>query len=184
MMSSDAEHHQSGMAVGDSSAGTTFVGGAFVGVWSERWVPAAEAVIQSMGYDLVDVERAGRGLLRITLDASNGIGVNDCEKVSHQLSHVFAVENVLYDRLEVSSPGVDRALKREKDFERFLGEEIVIKFRLAIGNRKQFSGVLIKQAEGRYSLDVLPEKKGEAMLQLSFTLKDLDSARLVPHLKF
>jgi ribosome maturation factor RimP len=176
MVGSDTDHHRS-----DAAA---FVGGAFVGVWSERWVPAAEAVIESMGYHLVDVERAGRGLLRITLDSSHGIGVNDCEKVSHQLSHVFSVENVSYDRLEVSSPGVDRALKREKDFERFLGEEVWVRLRQAVGNRKQFSGVLIKHAEGHYALEVLPEKKGEAVYKLPFTLKDLDAARLVPHLKF
>lgn len=161
-----------------------FVGGSFVGVWSERWVPAAEAVIVSLGYELVDVERAGRGLLRITLDSPNGIGVDDCEKVNHQLNHLFTVENVAYDRLEVSSPGVDRALKREKDFELFIGEEVWVKFRNPIGNRKQFSGVLHKSGDGEYAVEWTPDKKDEPKQLVSFSLRDLEAARLVPHLKF
>jgi ribosome maturation factor RimP len=161
-----------------------FVGSVGTGVWGERWISAAEAVIESMGYELVDVERAGRGLLRITLDSPNGIGVDDCEKVSHQLSHLLTVENIVYDRLEVSSPGVDRVLKRQRDFERFVGEEVWIRFRLPIGNRKQFSGRLVHTAEGGLAVEFVPEKKGEAVQILPFSLADLEAARLVPHLKF
>ena len=163
---------------------TAFVGGAMVGAWSERWVAAAEAVIESLGYELVDVERAGRGLLRITLDSPNGIYVEDCEKVNHQLNHLFTVENVAYERLEVSSPGVDRALKREKDFELFLGEEVWIKLRMPIGNRKQFSGFLQKCGDGEYGIEWTPDKKDEPKQLVRFHLRELEAARLVPHLKF
>ena len=161
-----------------------FVGGAMVGAWSERWVPVAEAVIESLGYELVDVERAGRGLLRITLDSPNGIGVDDCEKVNHQLNHLFTVENVSYERLEVSSPGVDRALKRIKDFELFVGEEVSVKLRVPMGNRKQFSGLLQACGDGEYAVEWTPDKKGEPKQLIRFRLRDLEAARLVPHLKF
>lgn len=67
-----------------------------------------ERTVAGMGYDLVDVERLPAGLLRVTLDREEGIALQDCERVSRQLSHVFAVEDVEYQRLEVSSPGVDR----------------------------------------------------------------------------
>ena len=70
-----------------------------------------ERTVGGLGYQLVDVERLGGGLLRVSLDAENGIGLEDCERVSRQLSHLFAVEQVDYQRLEVSSPGLDRRLK-------------------------------------------------------------------------
>ena len=73
-----------------------------------------ERTVGGLGYQLVDVERLGGGLLRVSLDAENGIGLEDCERVSRQLSHLFAVEQVDYQRLEVSSPGLDRRLKERK----------------------------------------------------------------------
>ena len=83
-----------------------------------------ERTVEGLGYELVDVERAGGGLLRVTLDAPQtpgGIGLDDCERVSHQLTHLFAVEGVDYERLEVSSPGLDRRLTKARDFARFVG---------------------------------------------------------------
>jgi len=178
----------------DSTAGTvahaaapiveTWVGGSPFGAWLERWVKGAEVVIESLGYELADIERASHGLLRITLDGPEGISVEDCERVSHQLSRLFEVENVSYDRLEISSPGVDRALKRSRDFETYLGEEVAVKLRRALENRKQFVGVLGKGEGDSYTLLIPAEKKNEADRQLVFTLAELDSARLVPHLNF
>jgi len=167
----------------DSTA-DVWVGGAPAGVWLERWVPAAEAAIEALGYQLADVERAGHGLLRITLDSPNGIGVEDCERVSHQLSRLFEVEAVSYDRLEVSSPGVDRALRRARDFDLFLGLEVAIKLRRPLENRKQFAGILGKGDAGQYTLVIASEKKGGDDRELAFALSELDSARLVPHLNF
>ncbi len=70
-----------------------------------------ERTVVGMGYQLVDVERLGAGLLRVSLDAEKGVGLEDCERVSRQLSHLFAVEQVDYQRLEVSSPGLGSATK-------------------------------------------------------------------------
>ena len=70
-----------------------------------------ESTVVALGYEMVDLERSGGGLLRVFIDLPTGISVSDCEKVSHQLTHVMTVENVNYDRLEVSSPGLDRPLK-------------------------------------------------------------------------
>ena len=83
-----------------------------------------ERTVAGLGYELVDVERLARGLVRVTIDttAEGGISLEDCERVSDQLTHLFTVEDVPYERLEVSSPGVERPLKRAKDWQRFAGE--------------------------------------------------------------
>ena len=80
--------------------------------------------VEGLGYELVDVERLQRGLVRVTIDivGDGGITLEDCERVSDQLTHLFTVEDVSYERLEVSSPGVERPLKRARDWERFTGE--------------------------------------------------------------
>jgi len=161
-----------------------FVGSSWSGVWSESWVPQADAVIVSMGLEIADIEREGNGLLRIMIDSAAGITVEDCERVSHQLSHLFMVENVNYERLEISSPGVDRVLRRVRDFERFLGEEVALKFKRAIENQKQFKGLLQKGEKTPYAILVTPEGKKAVPYVLDFEFADLAGARLVPHLKF
>jgi len=108
-----------------------------------------EKTVTGMGYELVDFEQAARGLLRVYIDVmpeeNRAVTVEDCEKVTHQLLHVLTVENASYERLEVSSPGLDRPLKKLSDYRRFAGQEAVIKLRMATpgaGNRKSFEGVL------------------------------------------
>lgn len=81
-----------------------------------------DATVEGLGYELVDVEKLPRGLIRVTIDKDGGITLDDCEKVSNQLNSAMTVENVDYDRLEVSSPGVDRPLKRPRDFVKFVGD--------------------------------------------------------------
>ena len=83
-----------------------------------------EPTVTGLGYELVDCERLAKGLVRVTIDttAEGGISLEDCERVSDQLSHLFTVEEVTYERLEVSSPGVERPLKRAQDWKRFVGE--------------------------------------------------------------
>jgi ribosome maturation factor RimP len=109
-----------------------------------------ERTVEGLGYELVDVERLAAGLLRVTLDAPQGVRLEDCEKVSRQLSHLFAVEDVDYDRLEVSSPGLDRPLKRARDFERFVGSEVQVQLAEAIpaegasAGRKRLRGRLME----------------------------------------
>lgn len=149
-----------------------------------------EKTVNGTGYDLVDFERAERGLLRVYIDylpedlERGNITVEDCEKVSHQLSHVLTVENVNYERLEISSPGLDRPLKRVSDFVRFAGEKATIKLRLPMPgtpNRKTFEGVLHEPEGDTLKLE-FEGKDGSALLE--FTLADVDKARLVPQVDF
>lgn len=161
-----------------------FVGNSWSGVWTEPWVEQAEAVIVALGLELADLEREGNGLLRVMIDSEEGVTVEDCERVSHQLSHLFLVENVNYERLEISSPGVDRALRRKQDFERFVEQEVSLKFRHALNNQKQFKGILLHGQAKPWALQVTPEGKQAQPFVIDFELADLAGARLVPHLKF
>jgi ribosome maturation factor RimP len=149
-----------------------------------------EKTLAGMGYELVDFEQAARGLLCVYIDfapqdADRGnITVEDCEKVSHQLSHVLTVENANYERLEVSSPGLDRPLKKRADYERFAGQEVAIKLRMPMpgaANRKSFQGILHAPEGDTLKLE-FEGKEGPAMLE--FTLADVDKARLVPKVDF
>jgi ribosome maturation factor RimP len=149
-------------------------------------------VVESLDYHLVDIEREGRGLLRVTIenrDVEMPITVADCEKVSHQLTYMLPVENIPFERLEVSSPGVDRIIKTAQDFERFKGLEITLKLHVAMGNRKNFSGILQGLLSGDpqsrdavWGLLIEPKPGESAMLE--FSLTDVDKARLVPVLDF
>ncbi len=111
-----------------------------------------EPVLESMGYGLVDVEFGSGGLLRVTIDIADGsrhVQIEDCEAVSHQLGRVFMVEDVDYDRLEVSSPGLDRPLRKDSDFVRFCGERLSLRLRQPVAGRRSFSGVLLPVDEAR-----------------------------------
>ena len=133
-----------------------------------------EQVVSGLGYELVDIEFSPRGrLLRVFLDIERGITVDDCATVSNQLQRVFEVENVDYDRLEISSPGLDRPLKKLADFERFVGENAQLRLSLPIGNQRNFVGVLGGVRDGAV---VLETEKGEHLLPF----QDLEKARLVP----
>lgn len=149
-----------------------------------------EKTVAGLGYDLVDFERAGGGLLRIYIDflpqdADKGlISIADCEKVSHQLVHVLTVEDAAYERLEVSSPGLDRPLKKLADYARFSGLEALVKLRMpmaSVANRKSFQGILHEPEGDNLRLE-FEGKEGPAMLE--FTLADVDKARLVPKVDF
>ena len=101
-----------------------------------------ETTLAGMGYELVDLEVSGRGLMRVFMDKPDGITVEDCERVSNQLMRLFTVEGVDYERLEVSSPGLDRPLKKEADFVRFRGQKAQLKLRMPLAGRKNFAGIL------------------------------------------
>jgi len=103
-----------------------------------------EKNISKLGYELVDFEIINRGeLLRIFIDKPGSITIHDCVDVTNQLKHILIVEeDIAFDRLEVSSPGINRVVKKLKDFERFKGERIKIKTRAPIEERKNFTGVL------------------------------------------
>jgi ribosome maturation factor RimP len=147
-----------------------------------------EKTVIGMGYELVDFEQAARGLVRVYIDVmpeeDRAVTVDDCEKVTHQLLHVLTVENASYERLEVSSPGLDRPLKKLSDFVRFAGCEAVVKLRMAApgaGNRKSFEGILHEPEGDTLKLE-FEGNEGPALLQ--FSLAEVDKARLVPKVDF
>jgi ribosome maturation factor RimP len=134
-----------------------------------------DGVLPGLGYQLADVELANRGRhIRVFIDKPEGVDIDDCVRVSNHLSRVFAVENVDYDRLEVSSPGLDRPLRRRDDFARFAGERVQVRVRTALDGRRNFVGVL-KGLEG----DQLNIEVDGKLVSLQF--QDLDRARLVPN---
>jgi ribosome maturation factor RimP len=140
-------------------------------------VKLVETTVNGLGYELVDFERSGRGLVRVFIDKPEGIRVEDCETVSNQLTRLFMVENVAYDRLEVSSPGLDRPLKKEADFVRFAGQKAQLKLRMPMAGRKNFTGVIGAVSNGILQLDM----DGS---QVAIELSNLDKARLVPDITF
>ena len=134
-----------------------------------------DRLLPSLGYQLTDVELGDRGRhIRVFIEKPEGVDIDDCVKVSNHLSRVFAVENVDYDRLEVSSPGLDRPLKRREDFTRFAGEQVQVRLRAAVGGRRNFVGIL-RGLEG----DNLQIEVDGNIVSLEF--QDLDRARLVPN---
>ena len=107
--------------------------------------------VEGLGYEFVDAERLAAGLLRVTIDRAGGIGIADCERVSRQLTHLFAVEEIDYARLEVSSPGLDRPLKQARDFVRFAGSDVQVQLYAPLasaGGRKRLQGRLLELVGG------------------------------------
>ena len=168
--------------------------------------------VTGLGYDLVDVERTKGGLLRVTIDfpylagTEQFINAEDCEKVTRQLVFVLEVEGAAYSRLEVSSPGIDRPLRTEQDFGRFVGELIDLTLKAPVGvaaagstvsaNQKKFRGTLEKAESAGWQIvwsdepEVKPgqkvsKKRIPAPLQaLGFTLDEIATARLAPVVDF
>jgi len=136
-----------------------------------------EPVVAGMGYELVELQAANGGrMLRLFIDKPGGINVDDCAAVSRQLSRVFEVEGIDYDRLEVSSPGLDRPLRKGADFARFAGHKADVRMRTpdATG-RRRFIGVL----RGADETNVALELEGQTV---RLALNDVERARLVPEL--
>lgn len=160
--------------------------------------------VRGLGFELVELERLGGGLLRVTIDwpwqpgaPERAVTVDDCERVSNQLQYALEVEGVDYARLEVSSPGVDRPLRDARDFERFAGAVAEVMLREPFEGRKKFRGALQQGDDGRWMLvwrDAPSAKPGQRVSArrlaaapehaLSFTLDELHSARLAPELDF
>ena len=136
-----------------------------------------DKTVTGLGYELVDIEQSPRGrILRVFIDKpekEGGVDVEDCALVSNQLSRVLAVENIDYERLEISSPGLDRVLKKLADFERFTGSEINLRLRLPLAGRRNFNGVLRGVQDGKVCLTM---NTGDVELELA----NVDKARLVP----
>lgn len=143
-----------------------------------------EHTVSLLGYQLADFEYSNYGgTLRVFIEktdqddsgVSGGIGLADCESVSRQLQRVLEVEGVSYGRLEVSSPGLDRKLKKAVDFARFAGREAQVRLRHPVNGRRNFTGV-VRAVEGD-RVDF--EFDGG---RLAFDMSELERARLVPKL--
>lgn len=136
----------------------------------ESWL---RETLAGLGYELVDVETSRGGLLRIFMDSPRGISVEDCARVSNHLSRALAVEGIDYERLEVSSPGLDRPLKRLEDYARFAGKKASVRLKLPLEGRRRFEGRIVGTEGDRVVLEVEGER-------VSFAFADIDRARLVP----
>ncbi len=176
-----------------------------------------EQIVTGFGLALVDIERSAGGLLRITIDLPwnpqaaepEMVTVEDCEKVTRQLQFSLEVEGIEYRRLEVSSPGIDRPLRKPEDFERFTGQVIDVTLKAPMGeqaagqvraNRKKFRGTLEKRVDAQGAAgwqivwsDAPPVKPGQRVSKkrapvplqaLGFTLDELREARLAPLVNF
>lgn len=178
------------------------------------WQAAVERTVIGLGFELVDLERATGGLLRVTIDRVPGqpyasgpgeaVTVDDCEDVSRQLHYLLEVEQIDYARLEVSSPGLDRPLKKPADWQRFAGAQIELTLREPFQNRRHWRGTLMAGGSGsswRLVLprDSAPSKRSQrsrvraAALEqpgaepdrtLDFALDEVREARLVPVIDF
>ena len=134
-----------------------------------------EKLVTQLGYELVDFETVNGGqILRIYIDKGDLIDIEDCTKVSNHVNNVLSVETDYdYERLEVSSPGLDRVIKKLNDFDRFKGQKVKIKTRFAIENRKNFKGIL----SGTKSESIMIEVDNETFL---IEFDNIDKARLDP----
>jgi ribosome maturation factor RimP len=146
--------------------------------------PLLELTLSGLGYQLADFEYSNHGNMlqvfiekmdKVSGDATGGITLADCAAASRQLQRVLEVEGIAYGRLEVSSPGLDRRLKRAADFARFTGREAQVRLRHPVDGRKNFTGI-VRSVEGD-RVDF--EFDGG---QLAFDIAELDRARLVPKL--
>ena len=177
-----------------------------------------QQTVQALGLELVEIDRSAGGLLRIFIDTppkagnaeadihvdTGAVTIEDCEKVSRQLQYALQVQDVDYQRLEVSSPGIDRLLRNEQDFERYAGQTVDLTLKQPVGanscqlaaNRKKFRGRL-EQAEGGGWQIVwsdepavkpgqrVSKKRVPAPLQvLGFVLDEVREARLAPIVDF
>jgi ribosome maturation factor RimP len=171
-----------------------------------NWQGAVERTVTGLGYDLVDAEKGVGGLLRVFIDclpapgACVSITVDDCEKVTRQLQHVLEVEGCTYERLEVSSPGLDRPLKKAADYARFAGEQIELTLKLPFKGRKKYRGELqplgdgwrlllandgaAKAAKKASSAERAAPSPATADQALDFSLDEVREAHLVPVLDF
>jgi len=137
-----------------------------------------ERTLPPLGYELVEWEMSPRGrLVRVFIDKPNGVDVEDCARVSHHLTRLFAAENVDFDRLEVSSPGLDRPLRKATDFVRFAGEEAALRLTEPVENTRRVKGILRGCEDGAVLIETA---KGMRTIPLG----GIEKARLVPRIEW
>jgi ribosome maturation factor RimP len=147
-------------------------------VTREKLIGLLEPEIEALGYELTDLELNlghGNDLLRLFIDREAGIDLEDCEKVSHQVSGLLDVEDPIgaHYRLEVSSPGLDRKLVKPEHFDRFIGCEIKTRLKRLVDGRRRVRGQLVSR-EG----EIVTVKAQDEVCSIS--LADIEVARLVP----
>ena len=136
-------------------------------------------LVEANNFELVDVEyvkEAGTWYLRIYIDKEGGININDCELVSRAFSEILDKEDPIEDAyiLEVSSPGLGRPLKKDKDFQRHLGDEVEVRTYKAIDKCKEFVGILTDYQNGDVTIEMEDEttrtfaKADVALVRLTF----------------
>jgi len=137
---------------------------------------AVERAVRGLGYEFVHLEWVPRsGLLRLYIDKPEGVGLEDCARVSDHLSRALTVEGLAYERLEVSSPGLDRPLAKEDDFKRFAGRKARVVLRVPVNGRKNITGTIGEAEPGQVSLAA-----DNAVFVVD--VANIDKARLVPEL--
>ena len=132
-----------------------------------------ESTLSGMGYELVHLVQGRGRLMQVYIDKPGGVSIDDCVAVSNQLTRLFTVENIDFERLEVSSPGLDRPLTKPGDYLRFAGEPVVVKLRVPMVNRRKLAGRLLGLEDGRIRLEL----DGK---EVAVELANVDSARLKP----
>lgn len=138
----------------------------------------AHPILEDGGLELVEVEHVKEGnnwYLRLFIDKPGGVTLEDCKKVNEELSEILDMEDPIPQSyiLEVSSPGVERPLKKEKDFERFSGKKIKVKTYIPINNQKKFKGLLQGYRDGNVQMEL---ENGE---QVSIPLDKIAKANLL-----
>jgi len=136
-----------------------------------------QRTLPALGYELVDVEASRGGLVRVFIDKPAGVDVEDCARVSNHLTRLFAVENIDFDRLEVSSPGLDRPLTKLADFARFAGEEARLTLSAPVDGAKRIKGI-VRGIDGD---NVLVETAAGVR---AFPFGTIGRARLVPKIEW
>ncbi len=149
-----------------------------MGYVPEKLQMIVDNVVTSLGYELVGVEylkHDGGGLLRVYIDSEQGIKLDDCQAVSHQISGVLDVEDPIAGNynLEISSPGLDRPLFKASDYQRFAGSQVKIKLARAQEGRKNYKGVL----QGIENDEVILGIEGQ---EIRLSLANIEQSRLVP----
>lgn len=142
----------------------------------EQLAKLIEPSVNGLGYELVDIEFESQGrILRIYIDHANGITIDDCSRVSYQISGVLEVEDPISGQyqLEVSSPGMDRPLSKPEHFQRFVGSMVRIQILRPIGNQKRFKGRIVDAGNESVTLDT-----DTGPVELSYSA--VEKARLVP----
>ncbi|OPX41627.1 MAG: ribosome maturation factor RimP [Deltaproteobacteria bacterium] len=147
------------------------------GTITDQITMLVEPVLEEMGFELIDVEYfgpGGRRVLRVYMDRPGGVSLDDCARVSREIGVLIDVKDLIPERyvLEVSSPGLNRRLKREKDFAWAMGKKVKVRMKTPVEGRRNFTGRLIEMQEGTIAVEV---EKGKAVLPIH----GIDKANLV-----